>query len=78
MNRGRAPQSHPSLTLEEVDTAFAGLAATSGKGAGALRVQQFTASSLKLQWKKDACKQSGGDNGVRLSGVSRAVAAGMV
>lgn len=41
--RGRAPQSQPSLTLQDVDAAFSALAAMSGKGVGALRVERLAA-----------------------------------
>ena len=38
-----APPSCPSLTVEEADAAFAGLAAASGKGSAALRMQRLAA-----------------------------------
>src|SRR5688572_7988256 len=39
--RNVAPQSAPSLTLDETDAALAAIAGTSGKGAGALRASHL-------------------------------------
>ena len=46
------PALQPSLTLKEVDAAFAELASTSGKGASAVRAERLAALFSARRWRR--------------------------